>query len=53
MCHRQIKISLYFPSKKISAFFCQKDEDLPLLFHKILEGMQSCMTSEGLQDAAK
>ena len=31
------KISLYFPSIKI--FFCQKEEDLLPLFHKLLEGL--------------
>ena len=42
-----------FSQQKIFRVFFQKEEDLPLLFHKMLEGMQSCMTSEGLQDAAK
>ena len=34
------KISLNFPSIKIFHVFCQKEEDLPLLFHKMLEGLQ-------------
>ena len=33
------KILLYFLSKKIFRVFCQKEEDLPLLFHKMLEGL--------------
>ena len=33
------KISIYFPSIKIFPVFCQKEEDLPLLFLKMLEGM--------------
>ena len=33
------QISLYFSSMKIFRFFCQKEEDLPLLFHKMLEGL--------------
>ena len=32
------KISLYFPSIKVLRVFCQKEEDLLPLFHKMLEG---------------
>ena len=31
--------SLYFPSIKIFRGFCQKEEELLLLFHKMLEGL--------------
>ena len=34
LCQRQIKISLYVQSKKSSAFFCQKEEDLHFYFIK-------------------
>ena len=29
-----------FYEQKIFHFFCQKEEDLPLLFHKMLEGLR-------------
>ena len=37
------KISLYFPSKKSSVFFCQNEGYLPLLFHKMLEGLKKAV----------
>ena len=33
------KISLNFSSIKIFRIFCQKEEDLALLFHKMLESL--------------
>ena len=33
------QISLYFPSIKVLHVFCQKEEDLLPLFHKVLEGL--------------
>ena len=33
------QVSLYFFSIKIFGFICQKEEDLPLLFHIMLEGL--------------
>ena len=33
------QISLYFESIKIFHVFCQKEEDLLPLFHKMLEGL--------------
>ena len=33
------QISLYLSSIKMFRFFCQKEEDLLPLFHKMLEGL--------------
>ena len=33
-------IAIFSERKKSSAFFCQKEEALPLLFYKMLDGLQ-------------
>ena len=41
-CVTADKISLYFPSIKIFRVFCQKEEDLVPLIHKMLESLYLC-----------
>ena len=35
------KIAKFSEHKNLPRFFCQKEEDLPFLFHKMLEGLWS------------